>query len=520
MSSCGILLDAGYTFVDAGTTGVVDDADYWETPLGNPMPYMEIWTPLVGVAPTSWQHGQEFVADLAEIGLAATTANGNKGILSLGRDFNDYLADVYDLADFDAYMVFYGMGRIPDQVYSFLHSSQDCLVLPGADGAPGINNAEIDALVETVKFSLDADDIELAAKEVQDLMYDPDHPDADEFALAYMLLYSRSYFNAFGPRVTGGVVKSPGYGSDNSWTFFNARTTRDEAGKEVLIYINGDEPSSFNPCYATTAYEWNIIGQVYDGATAVNPYNHNDIAWLATDWTITSTTGGMEIDFTLQAGVEWQDGNPFTAWDVEFCLEFLRDYNVPRYLATTVTLVDVTVSSATELTIEADEEGLSLFYDFSGLIAYCPTHIWDRPWANDQAVLDYDPNVAYNVAPGYTAGPNPPPTNVFGTGPFVFQFYDAVNMYDDMWRNENYFMSTADIDDLKTEMFWEVGDYDRSGLINVVDLTFVSFGFGCIQGLDPCYITYQEADFNEDGIIDTRDVSIAAYHLLWQKEYP
>ena len=522
-TSCGILLAAGYTFVDAGTTGVVDDADYWKCPNNEPVPYMEIWTPLIGVAPTSYQHGVEFVADLGEIGLEATTANGNSGFISLGRDFNEYLADVYDLAEFDAYMVFYSLGRIPDQLYSLLHSSQDCLTLPGARNAVGVNDPDIDDLCETVKYSLDTDDIEDAAKEVQSMLYTTDksvYPNADAFAMSYMLLYSRSYFNAFVEHLEG-IVTSPGYGSDNSWTFFNANWEsgyeRIEGGKTVLIYINGDEPDSFNPCYATTVYEWNVIGQTQDGLTAVNPYNHYDIPWVASDWTITETMTGMEIDFTIRDDVEWQDGHPFTAYDVEFCLEFLRDHSVPRYAETWMTLDDVTVTDATHCKVIATEAGIGLFYDYSGLAPLLPPQVWDRTWTSDQEVLDYDPTEAYNVASGYTAGPNPPPTNLFGTGPWIFQFYDDVNWYDDMWRNENYFMSTAAIHDLMTEMFWEVGDAGKNGLINVLDLYAVSVAYGCMIG-DPCYNA--NADFNTDGIVDIDDLSNTAYHLTWQKEYP
>jgi len=519
--SCGILMAAGYTFVDADSSVTVTDADYWETPGGYDMPYMEIWTPLIGVAPTSYQHGVEFVADLGEIGLEATTANGNKGFLSLGRDFNDYLKDVYDFAKFDAYMVFYSLGRIPSQLYSLLHTSQDSRIYPSRNGAPGVNDATIDALVETVKFSLDTDDIETAAKTCQEMLYTPDLPNADNFALAFMLLYSRSYFNAFVEGLEG-IVKSPGYGSDNSWTFFNANWKagyeRIEGGKNVLVYINGDEPDSFNPCYATTVYEWNIIGQTQDGLTAVNPYNHYDIPWVASDWTIIDTTGGMEIDFTIRSDVDWQDGHPFTAYDVEFCLEFLRDNHVPRYAEMWSELVDVTVTDATHCKVITTEAGIDLFYDISGLAPMLPPQVWDRVWANDAEVLDYDPVEAYNVASGYTAGPNPTPTNLFGTGPWIFQFYDYVNWYDDMWRNENYFMSTAAIATLKAEMFWEVGDYSKDGVVNVVDLTFVSFAYGSIQGIDPGYDA--DADFNSDGIVDMRDIYTAAYHLLWQKEYP
>jgi ABC-type transport system substrate-binding protein len=529
--SCSILRYAGYTFVDADSSGDVTDADYWKCPDDSDMPYMEIWTPLIGVAPTSFQHGAEFVNDLRAIGLAATEANGNKGFLNLGRDFNEYLEDVYDRAWFDAYMVFYSLGRIPSQLYSLLHTSQDCLTHPGRRNAVGVHDPAdggaadtVDELTDIVKFSLDTDDIETAAKACQELLYDTSPGVAkDNVTLSYMLLYSRSYFNVFGTDVTG-AVKSPGYGSDNGWTFFNIMTTRtedvygDATLESLVIYINGDAPDSFNPTYATTVYEWNIIGQTQDGLTAVNPYNHYDIPWLASDWTITPTVAGMDIDFTLRENSTWQDGHNFTAGDVEFCLEFLRDRSVPRYAETWEQLIDVVVTDDLHLTVEADEAGIDLFYDFSGLGPMLPPQIWDRAWASDAAVLDYDPTEAYNVASGYTDGPHPPPTNLFGTGPFIFIQWDATNEYDDMIANRNYFMTQQEIADIKASMFWQVGDQSWDGVVNVIDLTFVSFAFGCIEGLDPCYDP--DADFNDDGIVDIRDIYIGSYHLLWQKEWP
>jgi hypothetical protein len=538
--SCSILRYANYTFQDHGTTGVVDDADFWTCPDPDtgepsdacPVPYLELWTPLFGIAPTSYQHGAAWVADLGEIGLEATTENGNSGYGHLGRDFNEYLEDVYDRAWFDSYMVFYSLGRIPGQLYSLLHTSQDCLTHPGRRNAVGVCDPAdggvadtIDELTEIVQYSLDADDIEDAAKLVQEMLYDVSpgvvkYP--NNVTLSYMLLYSRSYFNVFGEDVTG-VVKSPGYGSDNSWTFFNIMTNRtedvcgDEDEESILVYINGDAPDSFNTCYATTVYEWNIIGQTQDGLTAVNPYNHYDIPWLADDWTITPSGGGMDIDFTLRENSTWQDGNNFTAYDVEFCLEFLRDYHVPRYAEYWESLTDVVVTDDLHLTVQSSEPGLELFYGFSGLGPMLPPQVWDRAWANDQAVLDYDPTEAYNVASGYTAGPHPVPTNLYGTGPFIFMDWDPINQYDDMCANRYYFMTYEEILDLKTHMFWQVGDYNRDGVVNVIDLTFVSFAYGCMCG-DPCYDP--DADFNDDCIVDMRDIYIAAYHLLWQKEWP
>jgi ABC-type transport system substrate-binding protein len=526
--SCSILRYAGYEFTDADTSGTVTDADYWQCPDGSLVPNMAIFTPLMEVAPTSYQHIAEFVADLAEIGLAATAANGHHGMINLGWDFNDYMELVYDFLDFDAFFVAYNLAGLPSHLFRFMHS------VLGVRNAGGVDDPTIDALTETVKYSLDSNEIEAAAKQVQTMVYahtDPNmYPNCHHYALGYMTLYSRTFFNAFA-EYAGGIVKSPGYGSGNRWTLLNIHWKsgyeRVEEEKTVVIYVNGDEPDVFNPCSATTEYEWNIIDSTLDRLTAVNPYNHRDVPWLATDWTIAETAGGMEITFTLRDDLYWQDGYPFTAYDVEFCLEFLRDQHVPRYEEAWWPLEDVVVTNDTHLSIVTSWEGLDLFYDYTRLAAMLPPQIWNRTWASDQAILDYDPTVhAYgtDMAPNYAPGPwaSEVPTNLFGTSPWIFQFYDAVHLYDDLWRNEHYFLTTEAIHDLLVEMFWEVGDANRDGIVNVIDLTYVSQRFGGIWipppfPPDPLYDP--PADFNRDGVIDMRDISIQAYHLLWQREY-
>lgn len=525
-SSVGLLKAEGYTFVDADSSGTVTQADYWKCPDGTPVPRLTIWYPLPDVCGTIYMPFiNEFIVDLKTIGLAANSANGNHGVTWEARDFNEYLGYAFGTSTmpggrFDAFIVYYSLGNFPDQLYRLCHTSQDSHVWWGRQNAPGINDPEIDALVETVQFELDINTVAAAARHVQEDLYDPTLPNADNFALAYMMLESRTYFNAYSPHLTG-IVNSYGYGSDNVWTSLNLNWMpgfeRIIDSKLATVQPLDAQPRSLNPLYATMYYEWKILSQLYDGLVNMNPSNHNDIPWLATDWTITQTENGMDIDFTLRNDATWQDGKPLTAYDAEFCLEFMKAHSVPHYYTTWQCLEDVAVTSPNTFTIHCNAEGIGLFYDYASIAGMLPEHIWNRTWPSDQAVLDYDPTEPYNVAPGYTPGPNPPPTNLFGTGLWTFQFYNSANKQCDLYANRNHFMTQAEAQTILSDMFWEAGDYNRDGIINVIDLASLSFGFGARTG-SPRYDP--EADFNSDGIIDIRDLGTAAFRLTAQKEYP
>jgi hypothetical protein len=555
-----------------GAPDEVDDADYWSCPdpvtgyinLTCPLPEIVIYTPLFGDAPTSYTHGARFVEDLAKIGLAATTGNGQKGLRNLGWNFDFYLDAVYGTADyeggnFDSYMVFHGMGRIPDQLYGFLHSSMDCRIAWGQDNGPGVHNDTIDDLCEEVRYSIEPDDIEKAAKKIQELIYSPDAKDADNFALAYMLLYSRSYFNVFHQELEG-IVKSPGYGSDNDWTFLAANWTEGSTGRfeevfmdgdpkeSVMIYINGLPPDSLNPTFGTTAYEWNIMGQCLDGLTAVNPYNHQDIPWIAKDWEITETVGGMEVDFYLRDDVFWADGYPVEAWNVDFNLEFFKNYTTINFFDQSLVLNKVITNNATWCTVDASEAGLGLFYDYAGTGVVLPPQIWDTTWGatnatwkDSAAVANHHPEeTAYGtgtMGDGSITGRGPyaadpkgwaaVPTQLFGTGKYIFRTYDAVDEVDEMWANRHYFQTQQNITDLMTDMFWQVGDYNLDGVDNVIDLTWTSFAFGTWGGnstvsppIPPDPGWDPQADYNTDNWVDMEDLSNCAYHLLWQRTWP
>lgn len=510
--------------------------------LDDVIPPISLWTPTYEVAPTSAEHGARFVADCNAICIP---------IVHYPREFSPYLEDVFGAGDFDMYMVFWGLTRFADHLYDMCHSSQDCQLYTWRYNGPGIHDPDLDAAVETVKFSLDHDAKLEAAYDAQYMLYDVH---AEKSAFSYLQLYSRILFNAFKPGIKG-IVNEPGYGSDNLWTFLNMYWEEghpneriedfdpgpEEDLKSVIIYCLGEEPERMNPCYAHTVYAWEIMGTATaEGLIDINPYTLADEKGLADDWLIEDYTGltagsdpgipivdGMRITFYLNDTVVWQDGLPYTAEDAAFNWLFMRDNQIPRYTAgwEHIASVEVTVSGqGGTVRVYLDITSQFLIYDLAGMAAVLPPPVWER-WDGEDLnlILGYDPSV--NTTKPATAGPwfgdgvqGHPTTQLYGTGPFVFEFYDQTGMYGEVHQFIDYWKYTVELSAAKTEMFHKIGDVDRDGEIGIFDLSRQGVAFGAIQGLDPEYDP--DADLNSDGIIDMRDIALTSFYYGDYKEYP
>ncbi len=523
---------------------------------------MIFWTPTYEVAPTSAEHGARIAAEWARCGL------GN--IEHVPADFNTYTNSVFNLHDFDIFMIFWRLGRFPLQLYGMAHSSE---YVPGSDNPVGIMDPVLDDLLEELKYGLDHDAKVAACHEAQRRMYDSTLP----YALSHMLLYSRVYFNAAAPGLMG-IVNQPGYGSDNGWTESNWRwepghpNERIEAGpagdERVVIYVNGEEAPHRNPLFVETVYEANVIEPTLDGGIAVHPYDLTDVAWQDDNWVIegpiTETItldsdidggqyagmnagdsfdiiDGMKITYNLVDGLYWQDGNPVGADDMEFSLEFLRDNEIPQYITTWQDIVDVQQVNSTAWTVYCNETSQFLVYYWSDpLLSTEVWSAWDgQPLAD---ILAYEPTEDYaDTGPwSYPDGPDgqpgtgddPDPTNIgpktkmFGTGPFVYDYYDAVGMVAEVhaWReqgaNVGYFKTTDEIAAIKTEAFWSVGDVDRNGEVWTND----KFRWG------QAYLSHKPphpedarwdiaADVNKDTVVDWEDGGRISANWGEAKEY-
>ncbi len=93
----------------------------------------------------------------------------------------------------------------------------------------------------------------------------------------------------------------------------------------MLRWLLVDEPVSLNPATATTAAQptaWSLA--LFRGLTRLDPSRlFQPLPDLATSWQ--ASPDGLTYTFTLRDGVKWHDGSPFTADDVKFTLDLIRD---------------------------------------------------------------------------------------------------------------------------------------------------------------------------------------------------
>jgi len=180
------------------------------------------------------------------------------------------------------------------------------------------------------------------------------------------------------------------------------------ARQDTLVHYGGDtevlEPTNFNP------YSLGGLGRIRGPLNKTifeffYYYNHNDgseIPWLAESYQVADDF--MSVNVTIRSGVTWNDGQPFTAEDVKFTLEKLRDTPELAFSSDMKEWVkDVTVHDDQNFTINLNKANPRFFYFYfvensEIQIAILPKHIWENEdWTT---FLNYDPARGLPVGTG------------------------------------------------------------------------------------------------------------------------
>lgn len=182
------------------------------------------------------------------------------------------------------------------------------------------------------------------------------------------------------------------------------------------MLINADKGNplfdrNFNP-YLTnsrTAAKW-----MYEPLMIINPLDNEQTPWLASDWELPAPD---TIVMTIRDGVEWSDGEPFTAEDVAFTFGLIKEFPAIDIKGAWqhIDTVSVEGNVVTFELLTDDAPALPIL----GATYIVPEHIW--------ADVE-DPGVWRNEDP-------------IGTGPFVLGNYNQQQY--SMDKNENYWQADS-----------------------------------------------------------------------------
>ncbi|MDR2136864.1 MAG: ABC transporter substrate-binding protein [Synergistaceae bacterium] len=394
----------------AGAGWTWDRSGWLVAPDGRPVPPTKILCPPSSVAATTTEIAQLAAEALLSIGVPAEAEP---------LDFQTMLARV-DVHDFDACTNAWSMSRDPDVLYSFYHSSMD---VEGGYNLSGIADPELDRVLWDLRYAPDEPSARALASRAQRLL---------SRLLPVIPLYSRYSISAT-RNDWDGVFTTDRSNSDNLLSLISM-TPR--GGGERPIYWNiPEEIRTLNPLVSSTAYDWTVLGTVYDTLLSTNPYTFEDLPWLAESWDIQQEAGSRGagktvLNFTLRPNLKWQDGRPLTAEDVVFALQYVQDRNIPRFYDSVkdIESMEFDMEKRKVRVVMANTSYWHL-HNIGGM-PVLPKHILEKvpDWRAWQPT-----NRPHEALDGTVL------TELIGTGPFIFR-ESRTGEYVHMTRNEHYML--------------------------------------------------------------------------------
>jgi peptide/nickel transport system substrate-binding protein len=198
-------------------------------------------------------------------------------------------------------------------------------------------------------------------------------------------------------------------------------------GSEPLTFTYADvaPPSSLNPMVGYLGTDYVIWALNYDipinfSTKDFSPdYQHSIVT------SVDASSDGMTFTYHMRSGMKWSDGQPFTAKDVAWTLNYYKKNNVPNY-SSDLSLMEQNGATATDdTTFVLKTSKPTSFYSGNSVFLYeyiLPEHIWGK--------YENDYKAAKQVA-------NTNPQEAVGSGPFIITKY-VKNQYVQMDRNPYY----------------------------------------------------------------------------------
>jgi ABC-type transport system substrate-binding protein len=340
--------------------------------------------------------------------------------------------------NFDAYFQGWALGRFPDYLYDFFHSSQD---YPDSVNAAGLADPELDSWLETIKYSMIYQERLQACYEAQQKLILELCPS--------VYVYSRNYHSAFKNytyyqgqlKWLENMINLAGFGADNPWTWGLMHwNTAPTGGKVNFSMYEYNAVSNLHPGQAGSMMELSILEKVTDSLTRVDLSN-NDLPWIAVNWTVKpfvweplNVVNGMQLTLQIRNGVLWHDLMPVTVEDIKFALSFMANFPQYEYLSEYLLWSEVTDPFTIDVYINTTEQWPISEIEYWAL--KFPKHIYDPGgWLEQHG---YDPVTAevWNIDYGQGEARKA----LVGCGPYVFDYWNATTNTAHLVKFQNYWV--------------------------------------------------------------------------------
>jgi len=171
------------------------------------------------------------------------------------------------------------------------------------------------------------------------------------------------------------------------------------------------------------------------------------IPWLADSWEMSDD--GKAWTFHLHRGVKWHDGEAFTADDVKFTFDYMKEHPRPKWFKTLEYIDRVDALDEYTVVIHLKKPVADFLVTIAGDVPIIPEHIWSgvedpKKFRGKEAVI--------------------------GTGPFKLVEYNKEEGYYLWEANEGYFKGKPLVDKListkvsDTALALKTGDLDEASL--------------------------------------------------------
>jgi len=336
----------------------------------------------------------------------------------------EFLDKIWIYRDFHLYTGAWSLDPEPDYLYTLYHSS-NYWPMQSSPNFNNVNDSELNHWLEILIDALDKNIAKTACFEAQRRLAE---------IVGVIPLWCPTSTKAYrrtserAPSGWTGLVNQKNFGVDSEMTFLNIHRIDIERGG-IVKYGLSSYIDKLNPIDPQMMGDSVILSKLYNSMLQRNPHNLSLEPCLAQSFdsgTWLNAESGRnccKLTFHLRNDAYWHDGEHFTSEDVEFTINYLRQYGewpAPwiYYLVSDIHHVDV--SDPNTITLYIDVPGYWPLYTL-GELPIIPKHIWEDMSAED--ALGEMPDI-----------------NLIGTGPFKFNSSAYVpNEQIVLDRNELYF---------------------------------------------------------------------------------